>query len=66
MNLFLTLGGGKSLFNYENCQALGPGLCLIHFNSFNSLRLKTLNQRAEAIIQLLVFTFIWIKADFRL
>ena len=36
------------------CQASGPGpgLCLIHFNSFISLRLKTLDQRADAIIQM--------------
>ena len=37
-----------------NCQALGPGpgLCLRHFNSFTRLRLKTLDQRADAIIQM--------------
>ena len=40
--------------NNYNCQALGPGpgLCLRHFNSFTSLRLKTLDQRADAIIQM--------------
>ena len=55
LSIFSDYKCGYEIFNIRaSCQALGPGpgLCLIHFNSFTSLRLRTLDQRADAIIQM--------------